>query len=67
MVGGAPSGVETLKNLVLPGIGNIFIMDDKKVTKRDIGNNCFFIPHTTKEGTNRAEVLIEWLTEINPR
>lgn len=44
LVGGSPPGVETLKNLVLPGIGKITVLDGEKVTKRDTGNN-FFTPH----------------------
>ena len=64
MLGGSLPGVETLKNLVLPGIGKIFIMDDKTVTKRDTGNNFFTPPG--EEGKNRAEVLFEWLSEMNP-
>ncbi len=64
LIGGSPGGVETLKNLVLPCIGYIFIMDQHKVTKRDIGNN-FFIPSET-EGQSRAEVLTEFLLEMNP-
>jgi amyloid beta precursor protein binding protein 1 len=47
MIGGSVAGVETLKNLVLPCVGAIFIMDQYKVTKRDIGNN-FFVPSETE-------------------
>ena len=39
-------------------------MDDKKVTKRDIGNN-FFLPFDS-EGQNRADVLVDNLLEMNP-
>ena len=46
MIGADPPGTETLKNLVLPGVGNIYVMDHKKVTKRDTGNN-FFLPNDT--------------------
>jgi len=40
--------------LVLPGIGHICIVDDKKVSERDLGNN-FFVDedHLNKD---RAEV-----------
>ncbi len=47
LIGGSPAGVETLKNLVLPCVGAIFIMDQHKVTERDVGNN-FFIPGETE-------------------
>ena len=63
LVGGSPPGVETLKNLVLPGIGKITVLDGEKVTKRDTGNN-FFTPHDTV-GQNRAEVLVKYLIEMN--
>lgn len=46
MLGCDPAGVETLKNLVLPGVGYIIIVDDKLVTEKDIENN-FFIPYNT--------------------
>jgi amyloid beta precursor protein binding protein 1 len=36
-VGAEPAGVETLKNLVLPGIGTFLVLDDKIVTERDLG------------------------------
>jgi len=36
-----PSGTETLKNLILPGIGFVTIVDEKSVTERDLGNNFF--------------------------
>jgi len=44
LIGGSLPGVETLKNLVLPGVGFIHILDDKLVTKADTGCN-FFTPH----------------------
>jgi len=56
LVGGDLPGVETLKNLVLPGVGSIHIMDHKFVTKRDVGCN-FFTPHET-QGQRRAKVLV---------
>lgn len=37
--GGA--GSETLKNLVLPGIGKFTIVDDRKVSEEDCSNNFF--------------------------
>lgn len=58
-----PVGVETLKNLVLPGIGYVIIVDNKLVTEQDIENN-FFIPHDTI-GQSRAKVVFEYLLEMN--
>lgn len=40
-LGISPAGTETLKNLVLPGIGHITIVSDKKVSERDLSNNFF--------------------------
>ena len=34
-------GTETLKNLVLPGIGSFTIIDGQTVTEADLGNNFF--------------------------
>jgi len=50
-----PSGVELMKNLVLPGIGHICIVDDKKITERDLGNNFFVDEEHLNQ--NRAEVF----------
>lgn len=41
MLGTSSAGSETLKNLVLPGFGNITIVDDKLVEQRDLGNDFF--------------------------
>ena len=55
---------ETLKNLVLPGLGFFTIVDDAVVQDSDFGNN-FFI--TTEDlGKPRADVVKTWLLELNP-
>ena len=41
MLGTSSAGTETLKNLVLPGFGNITIVDDKRVEQSDLGNDFF--------------------------
>ncbi len=41
LLGGDPAGVEAAKNLVLPAIGNIVIIDANNVIERDLGNNFF--------------------------
>ena len=48
------AGCETLKNLILPGVGAVTIWDDKKVTHSDASSN-FFTPVSTI-GRSRAEV-----------
>jgi amyloid beta precursor protein binding protein 1 len=35
------TGTETLKNLVLPGVGHFTVLDDKMVTEEDLGVNFF--------------------------
>jgi amyloid beta precursor protein binding protein 1 len=57
-------GTETMKNLVLPGVGNITILDDKIVTELDYGNNFFVEPSSF--GKSRADVVKELLCEMNP-
>jgi amyloid beta precursor protein binding protein 1 len=63
LIGGDLPGVETVKNLVLPGVGSIHILDDQFVTLRDSGSN-FFIPHETV-GKLRAKILVKYLSEMN--
>lgn len=48
------AGSETLKNLVLPGIGAFTILDDHRVSARDLGSNFFVTEDSI--GKNRAEV-----------
>lgn len=49
-----PTGTETLKNLVLPGIGQITVVDDATVSARDLKNNFFVEPSSV--GQPRAKV-----------
>jgi len=46
LLGANSSGTETLKNLVLPGVGSVTIVDGETVTDRDCGNN-FFVTEDT--------------------
>ena len=41
MIGATATATEILKSLVLPGVGYFTIIDGKKVTQEDIGNNFF--------------------------
>mmetsp|Transcript_26442 Transcript_26442/g.82451 ORF Transcript_26442/g.82451 Transcript_26442/m.82451 type:complete len:122 (-) Transcript_26442:2272-2637(-) len=43
VLGASATAAETLKNLVLPGIGHFTIVDGATVTRRDLGNNFFLI------------------------
>lgn len=48
------TGSETLKNLVLPGVGHFTILDDTMVSSSDLGNN-FFVDAASL-GKSRANV-----------
>ena len=65
LLGSSPVGVELLKNLVLPGVGFITIVDDRLVTERDLGINFF----VTEESLNTpiAEEICKNLLEMNPK
>ncbi|KAH6690461.1 ThiF family protein [Plectosphaerella plurivora] len=62
--GSGTVGVETLKNLVLPGIGRFAIADAAKVDEADLGVN-FFLDEASL-GQSRAKVSAELLVELNP-
>eukprot|EP00051_Salpingoeca_urceolata_P004905 m.68758 g.68758 ORF g.68758 m.68758 type:complete len:557 (-) comp13926_c0_seq2:267-1937(-) len=56
-------GTETLKNLILPGVGAITIVDEHVVQQADLGNNFFLAPEHL--GQSRAEVAVTFLQELN--
>lgn len=62
--GAGTVGVETLKNLVLPGIGQFTIADDAVVQDSDLGIN-FFLDESCR-GKSRAECCADLLVELNP-
>lgn len=64
LVGASAAGTETLKNLVLPGIGSFCVVDDAMATKQDAASN-FFVTDTTST-KSRAQVVSEHLQELNP-
>ncbi|KAL1960404.1 hypothetical protein VTO42DRAFT_7703 [Malbranchea cinnamomea] len=57
-------GVETLKNLVLPGVGGFTIVDPAVVTDTDLGVN-FFVSEESL-GRSRAQETCKYLQELNP-
>ncbi|KAF2626778.1 NEDD8-activating enzyme E1 regulatory subunit [Macroventuria anomochaeta] len=57
-------GIETLKNLVLPGIGQFTIQDSVVVTEADLGVNFFL--EDQHLGGFRAEHTSNLLKELNP-
>ena len=44
LLGAGPAGTETLKNLVLPGVGRVVVVDDERAAAADLGNNWFVEP-----------------------
>lgn len=58
------AGAETLKNLILPGIGGFTIADAAIVTEADLGVNFFLDPSSV--GKSRAEEATKYLQELNP-
>jgi NEDD8-activating enzyme E1 regulatory subunit len=67
LVGASAAGTETLKNLVLPGVGHIHILDDAgPVTKEMSSSNFFLELGDTVAGKSRAQVTCELLVELNP-
>eukprot|EP00531_Pseudo-nitzschia_arenysensis_P017843 CAMPEP_0116137140 /NCGR_PEP_ID=MMETSP0329-20121206/12098_1 /TAXON_ID=697910 /ORGANISM="Pseudo-nitzschia arenysensis, Strain B593" /LENGTH=598 /DNA_ID=CAMNT_0003632053 /DNA_START=76 /DNA_END=1872 /DNA_ORIENTATION=+ len=78
-VGTSAAGTETLKNLILPGIGAFcvmgFVSDGEKehnttnatgaIASHDSATN-FFLPQQDKGFTTKAEGACGYLTELNP-
>ncbi|KAK4103550.1 hypothetical protein N658DRAFT_505232 [Parathielavia hyrcaniae] len=62
--GAGTVGAETLKNLVLPGIGRFAIYDEARVQEADMGVN-FFLDDSCL-GQSRSQSLTELITELNP-
>jgi amyloid beta precursor protein binding protein 1 len=63
LINGGCLGCEILKNLVLPGIGSVTIVDGNKVEASDLGNNFFVTADSI--GESRAKVTAELLQELN--
>ncbi|RDL29721.1 NEDD8-activating enzyme E1 regulatory subunit [Venustampulla echinocandica] len=62
--GSGAVGIETLKNLVLPGIGKFTIADEAIVDEADLGVN-FFLEESSL-GKLRSECCTKLLQELNP-
>ncbi|KAE8678407.1 NEDD8-activating enzyme E1 regulatory subunit [Hibiscus syriacus] len=58
-----PNGSETLKNLVLGGVGSITILDGSKVEFGDLGNN--FMVDDSSLGQSKAKCVCSFLQELN--
>ncbi|KAG7005073.1 NEDD8-activating enzyme E1 regulatory subunit [Physcia stellaris] len=57
-------GIETLKNLILPGVGQFTIVDEAKVQESDLGVNFFLAEDSL--GKSRAQETCNYLRELNP-
>ena len=62
--GSSVAGIETLKNLVLPGIGSFTIADSAVVAEADLGINFFLDAESL--GKSRARESARLLEELNP-
>ncbi|CAI9090266.1 OLC1v1025003C1 [Oldenlandia corymbosa var. corymbosa] len=58
-----PTGSETLKNLVLGGVGSITVVDGCKVEVSDLGNN-YFVDESCV-GQSKAKCVCTFLQELN--
>jgi len=64
MLGSTAIASETLKNLVLPGIGHFTVVDSAMVEAADLGHNFFL--EEADFGKLRSEAVCRWLLEMNP-
>ncbi|XP_043189117.1 NEDD8-activating enzyme E1 regulatory subunit-like isoform X2 [Amphibalanus amphitrite] len=64
LINATATGTETLKSLVLAGLGSFTIVDGKIATAEDIGNN-FFLPSDCA-GESRGRSACRLLLELNP-
>eukprot|EP00405_Crypthecodinium_cohnii_P039630 CAMPEP_0206541038 /NCGR_PEP_ID=MMETSP0325_2-20121206/9369_1 /ASSEMBLY_ACC=CAM_ASM_000347 /TAXON_ID=2866 /ORGANISM="Crypthecodinium cohnii, Strain Seligo" /LENGTH=524 /DNA_ID=CAMNT_0054038889 /DNA_START=519 /DNA_END=2093 /DNA_ORIENTATION=- len=63
-LGSSAVATETLKNLVLPGIGRFTVVDSAAVEAADLGNNFFL--EEADLNKSRAEAVCRLLQELNP-
>jgi len=63
LLGASGVGTETLKNLVLPGVGAFTILDGALVSAGDLGSNFFL--EESQLGLPRAQVTCQILNELN--
>ena len=64
LVGCTGSGIEALKNLVLPGIGTIHIWDETMIAVEDLSQSFFY--EFDSIGKPKAEEACRNLVEMNP-
>lgn len=64
LVNASTLGSESLKNLVLPGIGSFTIIDDKLVNEDDVSNGFFLEDEDI--GVSISTAMVARLQELNP-
>lgn len=64
LIGVSVTGTEILKNLVLPGIGKVTVIDSSLVDQLDIAGNFFLDP--TDLGKPKAKAVSRGLSLLNP-
>ncbi|KAG7530359.1 hypothetical protein FFLO_05075 [Filobasidium floriforme] len=57
---------ETIKNLVLSGVGRLIVMDDKEVTEMDLGAGLLFREDEGAVGLKRVEAALPQIQSLNP-
>ncbi|GJJ13317.1 hypothetical protein Clacol_007569 [Clathrus columnatus] len=55
---------ETIKNIVLAGIGHLIVIDSNKITEEDLGAGFFF--REDEVGQNRVDVARSRIQNLNP-
>ena len=58
-------GTEVAKNVVLSGIGNLYVLDEHVVREEDLG--CQFLLTKGDVGAQRAQACLPRLQDLNPR
>jgi NEDD8-activating enzyme E1 regulatory subunit len=60
------AGTETIKNLVLPGVGAFLVVDDVETVTNEYASNFFLtVPAANEKGKSRAQMATELLQELN--
>eukprot|EP00871_Galdieria_phlegrea_P004796 jgi/Galph1/5317/GphlegSOOS_G3909.1 len=65
LLGASATGTETLKNLILPGVGSFTIVDVEDCSSRDLGRNFFVDENAVNCHKKRAQVCEQLLQELN--
>jgi NEDD8-activating enzyme E1 regulatory subunit len=60
------AGTETCKNCILPGLHHIHILDDEVASTGKDASSNFFLSSEIASTASRAEVVLNFLLELNP-